>query len=83
MDVKSGAERVEAPVYSHSDYNIVPGRSIVVERPDILIVEGLNVPQPARAEHDPGLSLAVSDFDFSVFVDADEALIKTWSWSAS
>ena len=79
MDVKSGAERVEAPVYSHLDYNIVPGRTIVVERPDILIMEGLNVLQPARAEHDPGLSLAVSDFfDFSVFVDAEESLIKTW-----
>jgi type I pantothenate kinase len=79
MQVKSGADRVEAPVYSHLDYDIVRDRTIVVERPDILIIEGLNVLQPARAEHDPGLSLAVSDFfDFSVFVDAEESLIKTW-----
>ncbi|MFT3887482.1 MAG: type I pantothenate kinase [Arachnia sp.] len=79
MEVKSGVDRVEAPVYSHLDYDIVPGRTIAVEHPDILIIEGLNVLQPARAEHDPGLSLAVSDFfDFSVFVDAEEHLVKTW-----
>ena len=45
--VKSGAERVEAPVYSHTVYDIVPGRSVVVERPDVLVLEGLNVLQPA------------------------------------
>lgn len=79
MDVKSGAPEVSAPVYSHLTYDIVPGEFITVRQPDILIVEGLNVLQPARAEHDPGLSLAVSDFfDFSVFVDAEESLIKTW-----
>lgn len=78
MDVKSGEEKVEAPVYSHMTYDITDER-ITVERPDILIVEGLNVLQPARAEIDPGLSLAVSDFfDFSVFVDATEDLIKSW-----
>ena len=47
-DVKSGVERVEAPVYSHFHYDILPGQKVVVEQPDILIVEGLNVLQPAR-----------------------------------
>ena len=51
-DVKSGKENVEAPVYSHFHYDIIPGQTAVVDRPDILIVEGLNVLQPARLPKD-------------------------------
>ena len=72
MDVKSGAEVVSAPVYSHLVYDIVPTQRVRVQRPDILIVEGLNVLQPARVRADGTTGLAVSDFfDFSVYVDAD------------
>lgn len=79
MDVKSGEPRVLAPVYSHMVYDIVDGEHIAVESPDILIIEGLNVLQPARAEADGRTGLAVSDFfDFSVFVDAEEEHIKKW-----
>ncbi len=79
MDVKSGAPRVEAPVYSHSKYDIVDDERIVVETPDILIIEGLNVLQPAGVERDSRMGLAVSDFfDFSVFVDALEDDIRHW-----
>lgn len=79
IEVKSGTPRVEAPVYSHSVYDIVADQKIVIETPDILILEGLNVLQPARVEPDGTAGLAVSDFiDFSVFVDADEAHIKSW-----
>lgn len=79
--VKAGAPRVEAPVYSHSTYDIVPGASVVIERPDVLVLEGLNVLQPAPRPR-PGEAdsvLAVSDFiDFSVYVDADPADIRRW-----
>lgn len=79
MDVKSGVPEVKAPVYSHMVYDVVPGKSVTVSHPDILIIEGLNVLQPARVEKDGRSGLAVSDFfDFSVFVDADEAHIKRW-----
>ncbi|SHI90005.1 pantothenate kinase [Tessaracoccus bendigoensis DSM 12906] len=79
MAVKSGEAHVSAPVYSHLVYDIVETQQILVERPDILIVEGLNVLQPARVEPDGSPSLAVSDFfDFSVFVDADEQHVKRW-----
>ncbi len=75
IDVKSGKSDVTAPVYSHLIYDIVPDEFTVVKRPDILIVEGLNVLQPASMQH----PLAVSDlFDFSIYVDAPEATIKTW-----
>ena len=47
-DVKAGKSNVEAPVYSHFSYDIVPNEKIVVDLPDILIVEGLNVLQPAK-----------------------------------
>ena len=78
-DVKSGMDRVEAPVYSHLVYDIVEGESVVVERPDVLIVEGLNVLQPARPRHDGRLGLAVSDlFDFSVYVDARMEDVRRW-----
>ena len=76
--VKSGAPVVTAPVYSHVLYDIVPDQQIQVERPDVMIIEGLNVLQPAPASHQ-GNALAVSDFfDFSVYVDAAEEDIRAW-----
>ena len=79
IDVKSGEPRVTAPVYSHIINDIVPDERTVIERPDILIVEGLNVLQPARVDTNGRSGATVSDFfDFSVYVDADEADIKRW-----
>ena len=79
MDVKSGREEVAAPVYSHLVYDIVPGEQIVLQQPDIVIIEGLNVLQPARMRDDGTSGLAVSDFfDFSVYVDADPDDIRQW-----
>ena len=78
-NVKSGSPRVTAPVYSHLIYDIVQGEQTVVEQPDILIVEGLNVLQPARLDGRDRSGAAVSDyFDFTVFVDASEVDIKRW-----
>ncbi|WP_194948633.1 type I pantothenate kinase [Actinomyces trachealis] len=82
--VKSGAERVKAPVYSHSVYDVMPDEYVVVERPDVLVLEGLNVLQPAprgraHADGEPASALAVSDFiDFSIYVDADPEDIRRW-----
>ncbi|MPV87471.1 type I pantothenate kinase [Georgenia ruanii] len=77
--VKGGAAEVAAPLYDHVGYDIVPGQHQVVHRPDVLIVEGLNVLQPARARADGTSSLAVSDFfDFSIYVDARTADVKRW-----
>src|SRR5215207_2507713 len=79
MAVKSGAAEVTAPVYDHLGYDIVPGAEVTVQRPDILIVEGLNVLQPARVRSDGTTGLAVSDFfDFSVYVDADADVVREW-----
>jgi len=79
MDVKSGKPSVTAPVYSHLSYDIVPGEQVVVEHPDIMIIEGLNVLQPARARADGTTGLTVSDFfDFSVYVDAAPDDVKQW-----
>ncbi len=79
MEVKSGREEVTAPVYSHLVYDIVPDEQVVVRRPDIVIIEGLNVLQPARVRADGTTGLAVSDFfDFSVYVDADPDDIRSW-----
>ncbi|MBV7295704.1 type I pantothenate kinase [Corynebacterium sp. TAE3-ERU12] len=70
--VKSGARNVSAPVYSHTRYDRVPDEHIIVDRPDILILEGLNVLQT-------GPMLMVSDlFDFSVYVDAHKKDIERW-----
>ena len=78
-EVKAGRDEVSAPVYSHLTYDIVPGERIVVRRPDVLIVEGLNVLQPPRVLADGRTGLAVSDFfDFSVYVDARIDDIKGW-----
>lgn len=78
-DVKSGRERVEAPVYSHFHYDIVPDRQVVIKQPDILIVEGLNVLQPARLPKNGEAIPFVSDFfDFSIYIDADPDVIERW-----
>ncbi len=79
MDIKSGKDEVEAPTYSHLVYDVVPDEKVVVRRPDIVIVEGLNVLQPARVRDDGRTGLAISDFfDFSVYVDAATADIRRW-----
>ena len=78
-DVKSGNPEVRAPVYSHLSYDIVPGAEVVVRRPDVLIGEGLNVLQPARARLDGRQGVAVSDFfDFSIYVDARTEDVRQW-----
>jgi type I pantothenate kinase len=79
IDIKSGKDEVEAPIYSHLVYDVLPDEKVVVKRPDIVIVEGLNVLQPARMRDDGRTGLAVSDFfDFSVYVDAALTDIKRW-----
>jgi type I pantothenate kinase len=78
-DIKAGQGQVEAPVYSHLVYDVVPGERVIVDRPDILIVEGLNVLQPARLPRDGKAVPFVSDFfDFSVYLDAEETLLRRW-----
>jgi type I pantothenate kinase len=72
--IKSGHEVVEAPVYSHVVYDIVPDEKVVVSGADIVIIEGLNVLQTRS-----GAPEFVSDyFDFSIYVDADETQIEQW-----
>ena len=74
-DIKSGVERVAAPVYSHLSYDIVPGAEAVVSAPDVLIVEGLNVLQSPSG----GQAVTLSDyFDFKIYVDADTDNISDW-----
>ena len=78
-DIKAGKNHVTAPVYSHLSYDIVPGEQISVDRPDILILEGLNVLQTSRLPRDGRVVPFVSDyFDFSVYLDADEAEVRRW-----
>lgn len=78
-EVKAGKPEVSGPVYSHLIYDIVPGETLTVRRPDVLIVEGLNVLQPAMPGKDGRTGLAVSDhFDFSLYVDARTDDIRRW-----
>ena len=78
-DVKSGAGEVGAPVYSHLAYDILPGREHVVRKPDVMILEGLNVLQSGVGRAENYMPVFVSDyFDFSIYVDADEDHIRQW-----
>jgi type I pantothenate kinase len=75
--LKSGAATARAPVYSHVVYDIVEGETVDVSQPDIAIIEGLNVLQVSRPTE--AATEFVSDyFDFSIFIDADEAHIEEW-----
>lgn len=74
-DIKSGKEKVTAPVYSHLTYDIVPGETVEVSSPDVLIIEGLNVLQAPG----PDQEIALSDyFDFKIYVDAETENIAGW-----
>jgi type I pantothenate kinase len=78
-DIKAGRRPARAPVYSHHVYDVVPGAMIEIDRPDILIVEGLNVLQAGRPPKDGKAIPFVSDFfDFSVYIDAEEAILEAW-----
>ena len=78
-DVKAGRRPVRAPVYSHLTYDVMPGEYVTIDRPDILIFEGLNVLQPRDLPSDGKFVPFVSDFfDFSIYIDADPELIHEW-----
>ncbi len=78
-DIKAGRRHVRAPVYSHLTYDIVPNEWAEVDQPDILIVEGVNVLQTGKLPRDGKAVPVVSDFfDFSVYIDADEAALRRW-----
>ncbi len=79
VDIKSGRDEVHAPTYSHLVYDVLPEERVVVRRPDIVIIEGLNVLQPARVREDGSAGLTLSDFfDFSIYVDAGRDKIRDW-----
>ncbi|HEY4025558.1 MAG TPA: type I pantothenate kinase [Candidatus Dormibacteraeota bacterium] len=78
-ELKSGADEVRAPVYSHLVYDIVPGEEEVVHHPDIILVEGLNVLQTPDGARRRSIRTFVSDFfDFSIYLDADEHDVEEW-----
>ncbi len=78
-DVKSGRRNIEVPTYSHLVYDVVPGEHAVIDQPDILIVEGLNILQPGHSRKSGEVVLFASDFlDFSIYVDADREDLEDW-----
>ncbi|MBD0413736.1 type I pantothenate kinase [Oryzicola mucosus] len=77
--IKSGQPNVRAPLYSHLTYDVMFGEYVTIDRPDILIFEGLNVLQPRELPKDGNFVPFVSDFfDFSIYIDADEDMIHEW-----
>jgi type I pantothenate kinase len=78
-DIKSGREGVSAPIHSHLTYDILPDKTQTVGRPDVLVVEGLNMLEAGLPEPSGGHMVFVSDYvDFSIYVDAQESHIKRW-----
>jgi len=78
-DIKAGRRRVRAPVYSHLIYDVLPDEWIEIDRPDILIVEGVNVLQAGRAPRGgQGVPFVSDFFDFSIYIDAAEKLVESW-----
>lgn len=78
-DVKAGKPLIDVPLYSHLTYDIVDGQWQVVDQPEILIIEGLNILQATVRPGDHGPRVFVSDFlDFAIYVDAGERDIRQW-----
>lgn len=77
--IKAGEPNVRAPKYSHLTYDVLPDEHMVIDRPDILIFEGINVLQSRDLPADGKIVPIVSDFfDFSIYIDAEEELIHSW-----
>ena len=77
--VKSGRTEASAPIHSHLTYDILPDQVQIVRRPDILIMEGLNMLEAGISEPSEGHRVFVSDYvDFSIYVDAEERHIREW-----
>ncbi|MEL6345911.1 MAG: type I pantothenate kinase [Myxococcota bacterium] len=74
-ELKAGAHEVRCPVYSHLSYDIIPGEERVIQRPDIVIIEGLNVLQTS---HKPNFRWVADFFDFSIYLDAGIPLLREW-----
>jgi type I pantothenate kinase len=78
-DIKAGKRNVAAPLYSHLTYDVLKNEAFIVDRPDVLIVEGLNVLQTGRPPRDGrGIPNTSDFFDFSIYLDADVEDLKTW-----
>jgi type I pantothenate kinase len=78
-DVKSGRAQMLAPIHSHLTYDIVPDQTQVLERPDVLIMEGLNILEAELSEPSEGHRVFVSDYvDFSIYVHAEERYVREW-----
>src|SRR5262249_25330961 len=78
-EVKSGKRNVQVPLYSHLVYDVMAGEHAIVDPPDILIVEGLNILQPGMPRKSGEPVLFASDFiDFSVYIDADPTDLEAW-----
>lgn len=78
-DIKAGEREVKAPTYSHLVYDVIPGEHVTIDRPDILIFEGINVLQSRELPKEGKAIPVVSDFfDFSIYIDADEKQIEQW-----
>lgn len=77
--IKSGERHVAVPIYSHHYYDIIPNQEKFIDQPDIIILEGLNILQTDIKKSIQHPRVFVSDFfDFSLFVDAETEMIKTW-----
>jgi type I pantothenate kinase len=77
--IKAGMRNVRAPLYSHLTYDVLPGEFAAIDRPDILIFEGINVLQTRDLPRDGRAVPVVSDFfDFSIYIDAEEQMIQKW-----
>jgi len=77
-DIKAGKPEVPVPTYSHLTYDVLDEQRVVA-RPDILVLEGLNVLQPAPQTGERASALAVSDLiDFSIYVDAHPTDVRRW-----
>lgn len=76
--LKSGQQNIEIPVYSHLTYDVLPDRRRLIEAPDVIIIEGLNVLQTGAATAS-GPRVFVSDyFDFAIYIDADPSVVRNW-----
>lgn len=77
-EVKAGTRNVSSPVYSHLHYDIVPGAAHLVDQPDILILEGLNVLQSPESHEDSSRVFVSDFFDSSIYLDAPDDVIENW-----
>ncbi len=78
-NLRAGKRNLKVPIYSHVVYDIIPDEYIIIDKPDIIILEGLNILQGENIKSQTHHTHYVYDYlDLTIYLDANESDLQKW-----